>query len=55
MADTGTGATVTFGTTSALNALEIISINGDGFSREVIDVTNLSTTGSRRKMPGDTY
>lgn len=51
--DVGTGATMTFGTSSY--AVEITGINLSGVSRAVIDTTHLGTTGARTKRPGDLY
>ena len=52
-ADTGTGSTVTFGTSGW--AGEILDINFDGFNREAIDTTHLGTTTARTFMPSDLY
>lgn len=44
------GTTVVFGT-SGFNA-QLLGLNMDSIARTVRDVTNLSTTGSRKKEPG---
>lgn len=51
MADTGTGATIVFGT-SAFTA-EIMSMSGNDISRADIDDTHLTTTGYRTYIPSD--
>jgi len=51
MADVGTGLSVAFGTTSF--TAEIIGVNGNDVSREVIETSHLSTTTWKTFMPGD--
>lgn len=51
MADTGNGASITFGTSSLTLAVESIDI-GD-FDRQPIPVSTLSTTGQMESDPGD--
>lgn len=53
MADIGTGATLTFGTSSV--TLEILSIEISDISREAIDTTHLETANARTFMPTDLY
>lgn len=50
--DTGTGTTITFGTSSSFTPkIRSIKINGEEVA--VIDTTHLGTTGSRTAMLGD--
>lgn len=51
MADTGNGATITFGTTGFTG--EIISIGGNEASLEALDTSHLGTTGNMTKAPAD--
>jgi len=51
MADTGNGATVTFGTTSF--AGDVISISGLEVTKDVIEITELAHTGRKRFMVDD--
>ena len=51
MADVGMGTTIAFAT-SAFTA-SITNVDSSDITRNVIDKTHLSTTGSREKMPGD--
>ena len=53
MADIGTGATITFGTSS--NTFDLTSIEISDVSREAIDTTNLGTTTARTFIPTDLY
>lgn len=56
MADTtrvGTGATLAWGTSSALDAIEILSVTQSEQGRPVIDTTHLGTTTTRSAIPGD--
>ena len=49
--DTGTGTTITFGTSDY--AVKITEIGFDGIEKPTLDSTNLETTGSRTKVLGD--
>jgi len=51
MADTGTGTTIAFGTSSY--STEILSISGNDITREDIDVTHMGSTNYREFIPGD--
>lgn len=51
MADVPHGTTITFGTSSF--TAQITSIQSDGESRPVVDITHYGITGNRRKMPGN--
>lgn len=51
--DTGTGATLTFGT-SAL-AYQILSVEHGGITRPSIPVSHLGTSGGEEFIPGDNY
>ena len=51
MADTGNGATLSFGETSG--SYDIISISGLEVSRDVIEITKLSDTGHKRFIRDD--
>lgn len=51
MADIGTGASITFGTSSWTG--DIVDISGDGMSREAIDVSHLNTTDWKEFLPSD--
>jgi hypothetical protein len=53
MADEGTGATLTFGTTGV--TLDITSIASGGITREALETTNLGTTNAKTFIPGDLY
>ena len=53
MADEGSGATLTIGTTGV--SLDITSIASGGVSREALETTNLGTTNGKTFIPGDTY
>ncbi len=53
MADVGTGATITFGT-SGFSA-SIISMEWGGLTREDVDTTHLGTTTAMTYIPGDLY
>jgi len=49
--DNGTGASVTFGTSSF--TANITAINGEAIERPAIDTTHLGTTTARTFIPGD--
>ena len=51
MADTGNGATISFGTTSFTG--DIISISGLEVSKEKIEITKLADTGRKRFIVDD--
>ena len=51
MADIGTGASLTFGTSSA--SFDLLSINPTNHSRPVVDTTHLGTTTARTNTPVD--
>ena len=52
MADEGSGATITFGTSGT--ALQCISIQGSGIAREALETTHLATTGGYKTyLPAD--
>ncbi len=51
----GTGTTIAFGTTSAMDSLEWDSFALDGVETPVVDTTKLATTGGRTFIPGDLY
>ncbi len=53
MADEGSGATLTFGTTAV--ALDVLTLQGSGMSREALDITNLGTTVAKVYTPSDLY
>lgn len=53
MADVGSGATITFGTSAWTGSL--ISINGQDIARAVVETTALATTVAKTFMPGDLY
>ena len=51
--DIGTGATVTFGTSS--RTFNIVSVGHDDIGRESIETTHRGTTSARSFIPGDLY
>jgi len=51
--DTGTGATITFGTSSW--SANILSIDWSGLSRDSIETTHLGTTAAKTFIPEDLY
>lgn len=51
MADTGTGTTIAFGTSSW--TAQVTGIDHDGMSREALDTTTLATTVARTFIPTD--
>lgn len=53
MADEGSGATLTFGTSGT--SLDLLTIQATGVARAAIETTKLSTTGGKTFMPGDRY
>lgn len=53
MADEGTGATVTFGTSTWTG--EIVDISWNGVTRSVLDTTHLGTTTAKTFQVGDLY
>lgn len=53
VADNGTGASITFGTSGI--SLRVNSIDWDGIERVSIDTTHLGTTTARTFIPGDLY
>ena len=53
MADEGSGATLTFGTTGV--SLDLLTIQGTGVSREALETTNLGTNTAQTFMPSDLY
>ena len=53
MADEGTGATLTFGTTGV--SQDVTSISSGGITREALETTNLDTTNAKTFIPGDLY
>jgi hypothetical protein len=53
MADEGSGATLTFGTSGT--SLDVLTIQASGVSRAAIETTKLATTGGKTFMPGDRY
>lgn len=52
-AGTTTGTTVAWGTSTTLNALKVLAVRMPDFAREVIETSNLSTTGSKTFIPAD--
>ncbi len=52
-ADTPFGTTVTFGTSTALNALKLMSATINGRTRGDTDTSHLGTTGYKTKQPSD--
>ena len=51
--DTTLGTTVTWGTSTALNALKLMGVNVDGITRGEVDTSHLGTTGFKTKQPAD--
>lgn len=51
--DTGHGTTVAWGTTTALNALNVMSVTIGGYSLGDVNTSKMSTTGTRTYMPSD--
>lgn len=51
--DTGHGTTVAWGTTTALNALNVMSVTIGGYSVGDVNTSKMSTTGTRTYIPSD--
>lgn len=51
--DVGTGITIAFGTSGF--APYILSLDGIGYARDVVETTHLGTTGGKEFRPGDLY
>lgn len=53
MADVGTGCTITWGTSTF--SPELLDLSQGDIARTVVDISDMGTTGARRKMAGDLY
>ena len=51
--DTAFGTTVTWGTSTELNALKVMAVRVGGISREDVDTSHLGTTGYKTYQPSD--
>lgn len=49
--DIGTGTTVTFGTSAF--SFDLLAVNWDGITREVVNTSHMGTTTAHTKMPTD--
>lgn len=51
--DTGHGTTVTWGTSTTLNALKVVSVSVNGYTVEDVNTSHMGTTGTRTYQASD--